>query len=95
MKRKYEGVIVLNTQGAEEKVDELVSGIGKEIEEEGGKLEQIDKLGRKEFAYNARHLAHGYYVNYHFEAEPEIIEKLRGRLQMNGTVHLQYYQRKN
>jgi len=93
MSRKYQGVIVINAQGKEESVDEMVSNIGKEIEEEGGKLEQIDQLGKREFVYNARHLSHGFYVNYHFEAEPDMIDKLRKRLSLNKTVHLQHYDR--
>jgi len=93
MSRKYQGVIIINAQGKEESVDEMVSNIGKEIEEEGGKLEQIDQLGKREFVYNARHLSHGFYVNYHFEAEPEMISSLRKRLSLNKTVHLQHYDR--
>ena len=93
MSRKYQGVIIINAQGKEESVDDMVSTIGKEIEEEGGKLEQIDQLGKREFVYNARHLSHGFYVNYHFEAEPDMIVKLRNRLSLNKTVHLQHYDR--
>lgn len=93
MSRKYQGIIIINAQGKEESVDDMVSNIGKEIEEEGGKLEQIDQLGKREFVYNARHLSHGFYVNYHFEAEPETIVKLRKRLKLNRTVHLQHYDR--
>ncbi len=93
MSRKYQGVFIINAQGKEESVDDMVSTIGKEIEAEGGKLEQIDQLGKREFVYNARHLSHGFYVNYHFEAEPEMIVKLRKRLSLNKTVHLQHYDR--
>ena len=63
MKRNYESVIALNTTGREADVDQLVQEIGREIEEEGGSLEQIEQIGHKEFAYNARKLAGGHYVN--------------------------------
>ncbi len=92
MKRNYEGVIVLNTTGRESDVDQLVQEIGREIEGEGASLEQIDQIGHKEFAYNARKLAAGHYVNYHFQAEPSVIEKVQARLKLNGAVHLQHYQ---
>ena len=52
MKKNYESVIVLNTTGRESDVDQLVQEIGREIEEEGGSLEQIEQIGHKEFAYN-------------------------------------------
>lgn len=94
MNRKYEGIIVLNTRGKEDGVDDMVSGISKKMEEEGAKLEQIDRLGKKEFAYNARHLAHGYYVNIQFDAAPEALPKIREFLKRNEDVHLQYFQKK-
>ena len=92
MKRNYESVIALNTTGREADVDQLVQEIGREIEEEGGSLEQIEQIGHKEFAYNARKLAGGHYVNYQFEAEPLAIDKIKTRLKLNSAVHLQHYQ---
>ena len=92
-KNKYEGLIALNTTGHEDKVDELVQLIGKEIEGQGAQLEEIDQMGRREFSYNARHLASGHYVNYIFNAEPSALEKVRAALKLNDAVHLQHYQR--
>ena len=92
-KNKYEGVIALNTTGHEDKVDELVQLIGKEIEGQGAQLEEIDQLGRREFAHNARHLASGHYVNYIFKAQATDLEKVRTALKLNKAVHLQHYQR--
>ncbi len=93
MNRKYQGIYVLNLQGSEEGVDELVSAITTELEAEGAKLEQVDRLGRKEFAYqNHAKQKHGYYVQCHFEAAPTVIEKVRGKLALNGDIHLQHYQ---
>jgi len=93
-KRKYEGIVVLNLQG-EEGVDDLISSVGQEIEAEGAKLDKIDKLGKREFAYNARKQASGYYVNYYFEAPPETVQKVENRLKLNTDIYLQYYQRVN
>lgn len=93
MKRKYEGVIVLNTKGKEDSLDTMISTISKEIEAEGGELEQVEQLGRKEFAYNARHLAAGFYVNYFFTAEPSAIDIINEKLKLNDDVFLQHYKR--
>ncbi|RFC48285.1 MAG: small subunit ribosomal protein S6 [Verrucomicrobia bacterium] len=91
-KRDYEAIIVLNLQG-EEGIDEKINAVGREIEEEGAKLEKIDRIGKREFAYNARKKKSGYYVNYFFKAEPDTIAKLRGRLRINPDIYLQSYQR--
>ncbi len=93
MSRKYEGLIVLNTQGTETKVDDLVSTVAREMEEEGAKLDEIQQVGRKTFAYNARKLDGGFYVNYIFEGESDLIGKIQTRLQLNNAVHLQHFQR--
>jgi small subunit ribosomal protein S6 len=93
MSRKYEGLIVLNTKGSDKGVDDLVSSVGKEMEAEGARLEEIQQLGRRQFAYNARDLDGGHYVNYLFDAEPEVIGKIQERLKLNGTIYLQHYQR--
>ena len=92
MNRKYEGVIVLNTQGKEEAIDGMISRIGKEMEEEGVKLEQIDQLGKKDFAYPQRDASSAFYVSYHFEADPLVIAKLRARLSLIDEIRVQHYQ---
>ena len=93
MSRKYQGLIVLNTKSHEGSVDELVTSISKELEAEGAKLEKITQLGRRQFAYNSRHLEAGHYVNYVFEVAPEMIGRINDRLRLNGQVHLQHFQR--
>ncbi|MEM6910829.1 MAG: 30S ribosomal protein S6 [Verrucomicrobiota bacterium] len=93
MKNKYEAVIVLNAQGKEESVEAMVGAIGKEIEGLGARLEKVENLGRKQFAYNARHVDGGYYVNYTFEAEGDAIEQIQSTLKLNDDVHLQFYKR--
>lgn len=93
MSRKYEGLIVLNTKGNDKGVDGLVSSVGKEMEEAGAKLDEIQQLGRRQFAYNARDLDGGHYVNFIFEATPDVISKIQERLKLNEVIYLQHYQR--
>lgn len=95
MNRKYEGLIILNTTGTETPVDDLVSTVAKEMEAEGAKMDEIHQIGRRKFAYNARHLEGGHYVNYIFEADGEALKKIESRLKLNDSVHLQHYQRLN
>ena len=92
MKRKYEGIIILNTIGKDEAIDKMINRVGETIESQGGKLEQIDRIGRKEFAYPSNKISAGFYVNYFFEAEPSAIEGIRTALKLNDDVHVQHYQ---
>jgi small subunit ribosomal protein S6 len=93
MSRKYQGLIVLNTKSLEGSVDDLVSSVSKELQAEGAKIEKVAQLGRREFAYETRHLQSGHYVNYTFEGAPDTITKIRNRLKLNGHVHLQHFSR--
>ncbi|MEM9283906.1 MAG: 30S ribosomal protein S6 [Verrucomicrobiota bacterium] len=94
MKRKYEGVYVLKMQGQEADLEEMVSHITKELESNGATLDQIDRLGRREFA-NTNHAkqSHGYYVQFQFEAEPAMVDGVEARLKLNDQVMLQHYRR--
>ena len=93
MKRKYDGVIVLDTHGTEEGVDDMISALKKEFEAEGAVVEGVSKLGKKEFAYESQHKADGYYLNVTFEAAPDAIGSLQERLKLQKDVHLQHYRR--
>lgn len=93
MSRKYEAMIVLDTRGNEGSVTDLVQKVSKEIETEGAKLESVEDLGRKQFAYNARKLAAGQYVNVIFEACPNTLEKLQDKLSLNESIYMQRYLR--
>ena len=93
MSRKYQGLIVLNTKSLEGTVDDLVSDISKELQAEGAKIEKVAQLGRRDFAYESRHLQSGHYVNYTFQGEADVIAKIQARLKLNGHVHLQHFSR--
>ena len=86
-------MIVLDTRGNEGSIQDLVSAVSKEMEGEGAKLESVEDLGRKQFAYNARKLAAGQYVNVIFEACPDTLEKLQDKLALNSTIYMQRYLR--
>lgn len=92
MSRKYQGLIILNPK-AEGSVEDTVSAISKDFEAEGAKVEKVAQLGRRQFAYESRHLDAGNYVNITFNGPAEAIKKIQARLKLNDTVHLQHYQR--
>lgn len=75
-------------------MDESINVIGKVIEDAGGKIDQIDRVGRKEFVYETpTHLKAGFYVQYHFDADPAAITKIDAELKLNHDVHLQHFRK--
>ena len=93
MKRKYEGLIVLNTKGKEDTIDALISKLGHEFELEGITLEQIDQIGKKTFPYGSKKLTEGFYVSYILQAEPAKLAAAKAKLALHADVHQQHYHR--
>lgn len=93
MSRKYQGLIVLNTKSLEGSIDDLVTAVSKEIQEEGATINNTENLGRREFAYESNHLEGGHYISYTFECSPDLITKIQTRLSLHTNVHMQHYQR--
>ncbi len=93
MSRKYEGLVVLDTKGKEGSVEDFVSEVGKVMEANGATLDEVKQLGRKEFAYNARQIEGGVYVNYFFNASPEAVAEIKTALDLVKGIYMHQYRR--
>ena len=92
MKKRYEALLVLNTQGTEDSVKEIVDRLESEFEKEGARIEQVQKMDRRQFSYVAGALDAGHFVNFVFEADPQLIGKLRSKFKLDAEVYRQHYQ---
>ena len=93
MKNRYEALIVLNSQGKEESVHDIVDRLESEFKKEGAEIEQVQKMDKRQFAYAAGPLDAGFYVNFVFHADPDLITKLRSKFKLDPEVYRQHYQR--
>src|SRR6266446_4960354 len=93
MNRRYEALLVLNAQGKEETVREIIDRLESEFQKEGADLEQVQKMDKRQFSYVAGSLDAGYYVNFVFQADPQLITKLRSKFSLDPEVYRQHYQR--
>jgi len=93
MKNRYEALIVLNTKGNDDTVKELIERLEGEFNKEGAKIEGVQKMDRRQFSYAAGHLDSGFFVNFIFEAEPILIEKLRAKFKLDADVYRQSYKK--
>jgi len=64
-----------------------------EFQKEGAQIEQVQKMDKHQFSYVAGALDAGYYVNFIFEAEPQLIARLRTKFKLDPEVYRQSYQR--
>ena len=93
MKNRYEALLVLNTQGKEDAVKDVVDRLESEFQKEGAEIEQVQKMDKRQFSYVAGELDAGFYVNFVFHAEPELITKLRSKFKLDPEVYRQHFQR--
>jgi len=93
MKHKYEALLVLNTKGNEDGANKIIDRLEVEFKKEGADIEQVQRLERKHFAYVAGPLDSGYFVNFLFAAEPQIIEKIKSKFKLDADVYRAHYQK--
>ena len=93
MKNRYEALLVVNSQGKEDNVHDIVDRLESEFKKEGAEIEQVQKMDKRQFSYTAGALDSGYYVNFIFHADPQLITKLRSKFKLDPEVYRQHYQR--
>jgi len=93
MTRRYEALLVLNAQGKEDSVREIIERLESEFQKEGAQMEQVQKMDKRQFSYMAGPLDAGYYVNFVFNADPAVIAKLLAKFKLDPEVYRQNYER--
>jgi len=93
MKNRYEALLVLDTQGRDDTVKDVVERLEAEFQKEGAEIEQVQKMDRRPFSYVAGKLDAGFYVNFVFHADPQLITKLRAKFKLDPEIYRQSYQR--
>jgi small subunit ribosomal protein S6 len=72
---KYESIIIINPNCTEEAIKALESKFTGLINE-NGKVEEVKSLGKKQLAYEIKKNKEATYVEFDFEAKPELIAEL-------------------
>ncbi|MBZ5513787.1 MAG: 30S ribosomal protein S6 [Acidobacteriia bacterium] len=84
--RKYEIVFVLRPDMAEEEVDKLITQMEGVVTGTGGKVEKIEKMGRRRLAYRVAGHREGHYVLFLAEALGDTVKEFERRLKVTDTV---------
>lgn len=88
---RYEALLALNTRGKEETVKETIERLEKTLKAAGAAIEQVQRLEKRDLAYETRHLKSAYFLNVVFAAEPATIDAIRAKLALDNDVVLQNY----
>ncbi len=84
--KKYECLLILDTVGKEEAEKDILDRVQKEIQQAGGKVETMQKMGQKPFARNSNGRSAGSYVNVIFGAPPKAIHELDVKFHLDTEV---------
>jgi small subunit ribosomal protein S6 len=93
MRNRYEALLVLNTQGKDDNLKDIVDRLESEFQKEGAQIEQVQKMDKRQFSYAAGELDAGYYVNFIFHADSQLVSKLRTKFKLDPEVYRQHYQK--
>ena len=83
---KYELLYIIAQDTTDEQKEALINKFSKMIEDKGGKVLSLEKIGTKKFAYPINFKNEGYYVLMTFEAPAEVVDEMTKL--MNITEHI-------
>ncbi len=83
----YESVIIVNAALEDTQIENTIKKIEDFITNNGGKIIDIDKWGRKRLAYPIKKSKSGYYVIYRFTAPADMIKKLERIYKLDETIY--------
>jgi small subunit ribosomal protein S6 len=84
--REYEVMLILPAEADESAVGGAVERITKILSERGGEVKNIDRWGRRRFAYPIARQSEGYYVVVRFTSEPDAITEIDRSLTLADEV---------
>ena len=83
---KYESVIIINPSLDEQGTKEVITKFTDLINNNNGKVENVDEMGKRKLAYEIKKQSEGYYVVYTFEANPEFIKELERIYRITDSI---------
>src|SRR6476619_6058505 len=84
--RNYEIMFIVNPNATEEEIDKINGQIESIVTTGGGKVEKIEKMGKRRLAYEVDKHREGYYVLFVISANGDIIKECERRLRVMDAV---------
>jgi small subunit ribosomal protein S6 len=84
--RKYEMIFIVRPDTPEEDLDKLITQMEGVVSGAGGKIEKVDKMGRRRLAYRVQRFQDGFYVLFTFEGGGDTVSEFERRLRVTDSV---------
>ena len=83
---KYEMMFIVRTDVPEEEVEKLTAQMDGVVTGAGGKMEKIEKMGRRRLAYRVKKQREGLYILFKFEGNGDTVREFERRLKVTDAV---------
>lgn len=83
---KYESVIIINPSLDEQGIKDVITKFTDLINNNNGKVENVDEMGKRKLAYEIKKQKEGFYIVLKFEAKPESIAELERNYRITDEV---------
>ena len=84
--RNYEIMFIVNPNGTEEEIDKINTQLEGVITAGGGRIDKIEKMGKRRLAYEVDRFREGFYVLFAIGANGDIIKECERRLRVIDAV---------
>lgn len=84
--RKYEIMFIVRPDAAEEEADQLIAQMEAGVAAAGGKVEKVEKIGRRRLAYRVQRFREGLYVLFTVEGSGDTVKEFEHRLRVTDAV---------
>ncbi len=84
--RKYEVMFIVRPDVPEEDVENVIAQMESAVTGTGGKIEKIEKMGRRRLAYRVSRYREGLYVLFTLEGSGDTVKEFERRLKVSDAV---------
>jgi small subunit ribosomal protein S6 len=84
--RKYEVMFIVRPDVSEEDVDKVIAQMESAVTQTEGKIEKVEKMGRRRLAYRVARCREGLYVLFTLEGSGDTVKEFERRLKVNDVV---------
>ncbi len=85
--RNYEAMVIVDARLEEGDIQKAVDRFSQAVGEAGGEVVNVDRWGKRRFAYEIDHQHEGYYHLVNFDAEPATLDEVSRILKiMDGVM---------
>ena len=84
--RNYEMIFIVRPDVADEDVQKLITQMESVVASAGGKVDKVEKMGRRRLAYRVARQREGFYVLFYVQGTGDTVKEFERRLKVTDTV---------